>query len=86
MPYSVLSIRDGLLPPLTKISSQPKYNLVRYFTGEHFGLDLIVFITCENKHAVLLVQALFNTESRQGQRFASDNLVFATLYIMIIAI
>ena len=63
--HLALSIRYRLLSPLTKISNQPKHNLVRYFTGEHFGLDLIIFITCENKHAVLLVQALFNTESRQ---------------------
>ena len=64
--HLVLSIRDRLLPPLTKISNQPTHTFARCFTGEHFGLDLIVFITCENTHAVLLVQALFNTESRQG--------------------
>ena len=35
-----LSKRDRLLPPLTKIPNQPKHTFARYFTGEHFGLDL----------------------------------------------
>ena len=47
-----LSMRDGLLPPLAKISKKPKTHFCKIFHRGTFWPGSLVIIMCENKHVL----------------------------------
>ena len=86
--HLVLSIRDRFMSPLTKISNQPS-TLSQDISQGNILAGSVVFITCENKHALsYLLRVRTNMLSYLFKRFLipslgkSSDLPLTILYLL----